>query len=159
MTFIVRTCYRQFVKFRPAWFFLLSSTFAQTINLKTEVHYFSLVFPSYPNFSSVDEIELRTEVEERLKMGFSPLSRLFSTRNSTAVPPNDLKIETSLFGTDVPIIFKFQINWLGTSGAIAERRLKSGEFSNVLQLLYGVLFHWLDWNLDMTGRWVRNSGI
>ena len=41
--------------------------------------------------------------------------------NSTSVQLIDLEVQIPLFGINFPAIFKFQFNWLSTSGAMAEK--------------------------------------
>ena len=80
-------CYRQIVKFRQIMkfagelrdFFFIAPLLINRSPWISRHHYFILIFLSYPNFSPIDEIELRTESEERWKMRFSPRFSLLST--------------------------------------------------------------------------------
>jgi len=86
-----------------------------------------LTFQSYPNFSSIDEIELRTEAEERWKMGFLQRSGLFSALILLFLI--QLNRNLDMIGRLVIIILRHlnsQVNRLSRSKLITKSRLESG---------------------------------
>ena len=167
-------CYRQFVKSRQIVkfvrvlrdIFFIAPLLLDRTTWKFKYHYFSLIFPSYPNFSPIDEIELCTKAEERWKMEFSPLSSFLPAiaplvtneliwnlnMMGTSEPNSGIWILESFGWTEVKLESKRVVR-LNRSRIRVETSLKVVKipFSSVLQLLYEILSYQLNWTLDMMG--------